>query len=71
VANRNCLDGLQCPECGNLEPLYIYATSEFEVWDNGTESHTDVEWDDDSGCHCRVCDFRGPIRDFRKEKDGK
>ncbi len=45
MTNTNCLEGIQCPQCGNADRFRIVATSLFTVTDDGTEDHGDVEWD--------------------------
>ena len=65
--NTNCLEGLKCPECGNDERLVIHGTSAFEVYDDGTNRHWDVEWDDRSHAVCpnHDCNFEGQLGEFR------
>lgn len=64
MANKNCLEGYRCPKCKSEGPFRIVGTSEFTVWDDGTEDHSDVQWDDDSTCVCTQCDFGGTLGDF-------
>ena len=65
--NVNCLEGLKCPECGNDDRLIIHGCSAFEVTDEGTTRHWDVEYDDDSHAVCpnHDCDFEGKLGEFR------
>lgn len=65
MTNTNCLEGIQCPQCGSEDRFRIAATSIFTVTDDGTEDHGDVEWDDDSHAECAACRHRGTLKDFR------
>jgi hypothetical protein len=65
MTNTNCLEGIQCPQCGNADRFRIAATSIFTVTDDGTEGHGDVEWDDGSHAECAACRHRGVLKDFR------
>lgn len=67
VRNTNCLEGLACPKCGNDERLFIVGMSVFEVVDDGTVEHEDVEWDDSSHTRCPQCNFVGNLCEFREE----
>jgi len=62
--NNNCLEGFVCPNCEYTEHFYIRSKSLFEVHDNGTEGHEDVEWDGRSDCRCGSCDHWAPVEDF-------
>ena len=64
MPNTNCLEGLSCPKCGSLGPFRITAECFALVSDDGVECTTDVEWDQDSPCWCKACDFGGDINDF-------
>jgi hypothetical protein len=68
MPNENCLKGIRCPKCGHTDDFYIVGQSTFHTMDDGTEGHTDVEWDDDSSCRCgnSDCEFVGDLRDFQK-----
>lgn len=55
----NCLEARACPRCGQNEHFRITATSVFDLYDEGTSDHYDVEYDDDSPVRCPVCDWRG------------
>jgi hypothetical protein len=65
MTNTNCLEGIQCPQCGGEDRFRISATSTFTVTDDGTEDHGDVEWDDDNYAECTGCHHRGTLKDFR------
>jgi len=63
--NDNVLAGMRCPRCKSTEPFTIVGVAAFEVWDSGTDTFQDTEWDDDSPCSC-PCGFHGTVGDFRK-----
>lgn len=67
--NTNCLEGLRCPQCGNNAKLVIAGNSFFEVTDDGTESHGDVEWDNNSATRCPECHFAGLLKQFDGRDD--
>jgi hypothetical protein len=64
MANTNCLEGKACPKCGQEDRLMITGLTTFEVTDDGTGDHGDVEWDDDSPCSCPSCGHAGKLKDF-------
>lgn len=59
MSNTNCLEGCACPKCGQEDCFDVEATSTFRLIDNGTEYHTDVEYDDDSEASCPDCAWSG------------
>ena len=63
--NSNCLEGIRCPKCGQEDSFRIEGRSVFEVIDDGTVSHADVEWDDDSWALCPACEYEGKLGTFR------
>lgn len=63
--NENVLEGFDCPHCGSLRPFDIAATAVFRVYDDGTDEHGDVEWDDADTCTCVACGHRGTVAQFR------
>ena len=63
--NVNCLEGVRCPKCGQEDTLRIEGRSVFEVIDDGTVSHADVEWCDDSWTLCPACEYEGKLGTFR------
>ena len=69
MPNTNCLAGIKCPKCGSEDRFKIEATTIFEVTDDGTDVHEDVEWDDDSYIECMECGLSGKIKDFHVEED--
>ena len=71
MPNENCLEGMKCPSlpCGQEDKFIITSTARFMVHDDGTDSHENVEWDDDSDCSCGVCMWYGQVRDFKLGPD--
>ena len=63
--NVNCLEGLKCPQCGQSDRLLIEGTSVFEVVDDGTESHSSVEWNDSSVTQCPECHLGADLKHFQ------
>lgn len=53
-----------CPKCGDRDSITITATSQFDIYPDGTEQNGDVEWDDASPCHCRKCGHSATVADF-------
>lgn len=64
IESRNCLEGFECPKCGSREPFYITVTCSMEVYDDGTENYSYVEWSDESGCVCRECEHSATVAHF-------
>lgn len=62
--NKNCLKGMACPRCGAEEPFEIEALSFFLVYDEGTDSHADVQWTKESRCRCHSCKYEATAGDF-------
>jgi hypothetical protein len=71
MANVNILEGMRCPECKREGPFKISATSLFTVYDDGTDDHEDVEWDDNSDCQCTYCDHSGTVKDYTIKRQGE
>lgn len=67
MANKNCLEGIKCPECGNEQSFRIDGRCTFRVTDDGSEAVGDHEWGDHDLTQCDSCDCSGPLRDFRIE----
>lgn len=65
MANDNCLTGLRCPNCHQEDRFFIVGTTQFEVFDDGTEGHGDIEWDEDALATCATCEYQGKLEDFR------
>jgi len=51
--------------------MSITGTSVFKVCDAGTESHGDVEWDDNSFARCDKCGFAAVLEVFRIIPEGE
>jgi len=67
--NKNCLGGMKCvnPKCGDpYGPFEIQCTTVFEVFDDGTEDHQDVEWEDKSWAMCMQCQTESTVGGLRK-----
>jgi hypothetical protein len=65
MTNRNCLEGVTCPRCGQEDHFHITATITCVVTDDGSEPAGDPYWDDDSFTHCPECEFQGTLKGFR------
>jgi len=65
--NDGCIDHVKCPECGYEAHFYISAESEFTVSDDGTDDHSDVEWDAMSFVRCGdgACNHDGRLWEFQ------
>ncbi len=70
--NTNCLEGMQCPRCGNYGPFHIAVTTVVNMADDGSQyvSGYGEEWNDDSHAWCpSPCDFDGAVRNFKKDPE--
>ena len=70
MGNKNCLEGIRCPQCGNEDRFMITADVVAEVTDEGAEVASPLygngfEWDDSSMTRCPECDRDGPLKEFR------
>ena len=72
IANEGCLEGMECPKCGEIEPFKIECKICRIVFDDGsTESdriNDDTLWNDDSFCECTECGHSGTVKDFQKKE---
>lgn len=68
--NVNCLEHFRCPECRQADEFRIEASTVFEVTDDGTGDHGDVEWDNASWMLCPRCEKEGPLSSFRTDLTG-
>lgn len=59
MPNTNCLEDRHCPQCLQTDRFKITATTVFELFDDGTGDHEDVEYDDNSPVHCPECNWTG------------
>ncbi len=66
MANENCLQGMRCPRCGSEEPFIIKISTLMRFFDDGSDTHGDVEWDASSPCTCEACGFTRWVNDFRQ-----
>ncbi len=64
--NSNCLEGLQCPKCGNHEKLVIQCKAMFYVEEDGTDpiDYSEIVWDENSYTECFECAYHGPNSSF-------
>jgi hypothetical protein len=69
--NTNCLEGMSCPKCQNFGPFVIAVSTFVCVSDDGTDgAHGDIEWGENSSCHCVDCDHTATVADFREDERG-
>ena len=66
MTNRDCLDGVRCPNCSRNDRFTITAIVACEVTDDGSEPVGDHEWDDASSTRCPECGRAGLMREFRE-----
>jgi hypothetical protein len=69
MTNTNCLEGIRCPQCGNVDRFMIAANVMAEVTDDGADVASPLfgngfEWDDSSFTRCPQCDTQGPLKKF-------
>lgn len=62
--NENCLEGYECPKCGNHEAFKVHVLTAIEMFDDGTGEHDDTEWDDDSHMTCVPCGHGAQAKEF-------
>jgi hypothetical protein len=66
MANKNCLEGMMCPECGAEEPFRLVVTTTVLMWDDGAEEDKmggGEEWDP-AFCECYACHHTGTVKAF-------
>jgi len=63
--NENCLQGIKCSKCGNEDQFSIQMTARIAITDDGTDSHTDTEWDGMSFIDCHECGHNGRVWEFQ------
>ena len=64
MVNTNCLKDIRCPECGYEDNFKITATSTFDMFDDGSDSHGDVEFGESAPCECGECQFAATVKEF-------
>ena len=69
MSNTNCLENRRCPKCGQDEHFQVVATSVFDILDDGTDDHQDVEYDEQSEAYCPGCNWAGTWGQLYKEPD--
>jgi hypothetical protein len=70
--NENCLEGLECPECGEHDKLLVVAHVQIELYDSGTgDIEGGVEYDDEAPTGCGSCEFQAQLKDFREAYEKK
>lgn len=58
MANKNCLEGVRCPKCGQEDRFHINAEITVSVTDDGTEDMDgNYGWSENSACFCPDCEF--------------
>jgi len=60
----NCLEGLQCPDCGNRRKFNIGVNAWAVVKDDGIQSMSEADWEMDSWINCPYCAESGRVSDF-------
>jgi hypothetical protein len=65
MTNTNCLEGIQCPRCGQEDRFHITAVITCDVTDEGSDPFGDHYWDDESFTRCPECDFQGALKAFQ------
>lgn len=63
--NEGCLEGYECPRCGQHQKLYVRMITRIELFDDGTGDYTDPEFDDKSEATCSQCKFNAKLARFR------
>jgi hypothetical protein len=66
MSNTNCMDGLRCPTCKQEDELRVECIVVCKVTDDGSEAFGDLDFTDESCCHCPACEHEGTVKDFRR-----
>lgn len=69
MTNRNFLEGMWCPKCGQEDRLFIEGTSVFSFNDDGPEDYGDVAYEQTSYCECPECGHHATVDDFTHPPD--
>jgi hypothetical protein len=68
--NTECLEDIQCPECGSYGPLRIEVRTMIQFTDEGEDIYndkgSDQSWDDDSFCVCCACGHEATVGAFKE-----
>lgn len=82
--NENCLKGKRCPACKSYDSFSVSGQACFTLFDDGTDSHGDIEFNNDGFAECLECHHKGSwgtfdenglptlveaIREYRKNHD--
>lgn len=59
---------MKCPRCGSDGPFRIEVKTFCLIYDDGSDEHGSIDWDDDSACVCPACDRSGIVQEFRGEQ---
>jgi hypothetical protein len=59
--------GLRCPQCGDDENLNIQCSVWVKLFEDGTETDGDHDWDSNSPASCS-CGWEGRVRDANIEE---
>jgi hypothetical protein len=62
--NENCLQGIECPECGQFEDFHVKVETFMSMQDSGSGEHEDVEWDESSEIRCDGCGHCATVAEF-------
>ena len=63
--NRNCLEGMRCPNCECYGPFQIEVSAVVLMHDDGSETiGTETDFDMNSWIRCPNCDRDGLVKEF-------
>lgn len=66
MSNKNCLEGIACPQCEAEGPFVIRVSAMICIHDDGSDNeYGGLDWGDDSEIICRDCGHRGTVAEFR------
>jgi len=69
--NKNCLEGMCCPECKSEGPFLIGVTCMMLMYDAGSDDYGDTDWGAESYCRCKACDHDGMVTNFKIDNQKK
>lgn len=67
MANTNCLQGMQCPNCKSDGPFFIEVSTLVLMSDDGwicDANGSDNTWEDTSYCRCDDCGHANNVAGF-------